>query len=309
MQKNDTYILGIDGGGTRTVICVADERYNILHRFESGALNVNGQTVSRLRETIGKIHQQLKQLNFKSDYCIEIGIGCAGITNPDASKLLCQQFQSFGFQCPIRIFGDHETALAAAFWEYHGIILIAGTGSICYGRASDGREFRSGGYGYLIDDAGSAYKIARDMLLAVVRENDFRGEQTILKDLILQKMDLESVEQLIGVIYRSKSPKSQIASLAPLLEIAVRSGDQAAIDIERNNADELVKLVVSVADRMPEEKDVAFSGSVLIRNSRLSDLVSKALKKYDTSFHIFINLHEPAEGAIRLLEKGKTGGC
>ncbi len=86
MQKNDTYILGIDGGGTRTVICVADERYNILHRFESGALNVNGQTVSRLRETIGKIHQQLKQLNFKSDYCIEIGIGCAGITNPDASK-------------------------------------------------------------------------------------------------------------------------------------------------------------------------------------------------------------------------------
>lgn len=82
----------------------------------------------------------------------------------------------------IRLVGDHETALAGALEEPAGVILIAGTGSICYGVNESGAKFRAGGYGHIIDDAGSAYAIGRDILKAVVRSSDGRQGQTVLKE-------------------------------------------------------------------------------------------------------------------------------
>ncbi|WP_230398235.1 N-acetylglucosamine kinase [Novisyntrophococcus fermenticellae] len=302
MKKEKAYLLGLDGGGTKTMVCVADEEGNILERFESGAFNMNGQSREKALQTLRDIYIRLKMLGYKINKCRGVGIGAAGISNPAVSQILKEAFKQEGFLCRIGLFGDHETALAAAFPECRGIVLISGTGSICIGRDAWGRQYRAGGYGHLIDDVGSAYAIARDMLSAVVRAEDGRAESTLLKKLVFEKLNIRKTEDLLGFLYQPGRSKKEVASLAPLISQAAAYGDRSAMEIERKSARDLADLVIAVSGNMPEEKHLALSGSVLLHNLHIRKLVCSCLETYDSSMEIIINYGEAAAGALRLFQ-------
>lgn len=116
--------------------------------------------------------------------CDGLCIGSAGISNPDAYNFIQDIIRAGGYTGPLQIVGDQVTALAGALGQPVGTVLIAGTGSICYARTADGREARSGGWGHLIDDEGSAYALGRDILRAVVRAADGRAPATALTELV-----------------------------------------------------------------------------------------------------------------------------
>ncbi|WP_312430280.1 BadF/BadG/BcrA/BcrD ATPase family protein [Lacrimispora sp.] len=144
--------------------------------------------------------------------CRGICIGAAGISNRDTAKLLTRNLKEQGMQGVIRLVGDHETALAGALEEPAGVILIAGTGSICYGINESGAKFRAGGYGHIIDDAGSAYAIGKDILKAVVRSSDGRQGQTVLKERFPQpeiiKMRGEAAQGAVRIILRETAERN-----------------------------------------------------------------------------------------------------
>ena len=299
------YLLGMDGGGTATKISVSDAGGNIIARHTAGPLNVNGQSREQFQATLAEIFQWLDASGFRPDEFEAIGIGAAGISNPQARQLLSEAFAAGGYRAEVSTYSDGETALAAVFPECHGIILIAGTGSICLGCGENGGLVRAGGYGHKIDDGGSAYGIAIAILSAVVRAEDGRARPTALRRLVFEKLGIDSPGELVGYLYAPSRSKKEIASLAVVLEQAVAAGDAAAAEIEQNSAAELSLLARTVMDRMPEEKNIALAGSVLLKNRRIQDRVCKDILEHRRDANIVPAAREASEGAIRLLRRGK----
>ncbi len=297
------YLIGIDGGGTATKICVADRSGAIHGRHTAGPLNINGQSREEFRQTMEEILALPARMELKPEDCEAIGIGAAGISNPATRAALTEVLRESGYHGRVSMYSDGETALAAVYPDCHGIILIAGTGSICYGRKEDGAVIRCGGYGHLIDDGGSAYDIARRMLSAVVRASDGRGEPTVLTELVFEQLGIAEIPELIGYVYAPERRKGDLAALAVLLNQAAVMGDAEALAIEDACADELCALVRPVIGKLPEEKNIALGGGVLLKNERIQGKVrDRILAVRDDAWIQAVN-REAAEGALRLALK------
>jgi N-acetylglucosamine kinase-like BadF-type ATPase len=294
------YVIGIDGGGTKTEICVSDREKNILLRFQGGAINYNGQSEAAVNDNIQNIFQKIRGEGFQPEACLQICIGVAGISNPTVKSRILKQVQSFDFQCNLKILGDQETALAGALNNLPGIILIAGTGSVCYGKAFDGTEYRAGGYGHMIDDAGSGYAIARDILAAVVRAQDGRGEKTVLTELVYRYLKLSSINELIGFLYDPSRSKKEIARLSVLIMEAYSLGDKAAIHIVNQTASDLVELSAAVLKQMQTASRLAVSGSILMKNEEIYIKFNDRMAEAYPELEIVKPYQDAAYGAVLL---------
>lgn len=288
------YVIGIDGGGTGSKGITADMNGEILLRFVGGATNYNG---GNKKEIDSNIHALLKEATVgrKISDCQAICIGSAGVSNPDVVEYLKDAVKKKGFICPVMIVGDSMTAHAGALKNKDGIVLIAGTGAICFGRKINGEAMRVGGYGHLIDDEGSAYDIARRMMREVVRAADGRAEDTILRGLIFERLRISGVGDMISWLYDKERSKKEVAGLAVLLTEAVERGDKAAIRIADEAAEALVDITTPVINFFDGKTVVALSGSVL-RNSVIMQecYIKKMQERYPNHFG--------EEGGIRIQE-------
>lgn len=302
LKKDGRYKLGIDGGGTKTRICAAHMDGEVFARFDAGPFNLNGQKKEAVEETFREIGRGLADRACLLSMCAGIGLGTAGISNPEVSSFVLAQLKTMGFSCPVKLFGDHETALAAAFESCEGIILIAGTGSVCYG-ISGGQTVRAGGWGHLIDDAGSGYAIAVDMLSSIVRSEDGRGRKTALKSMIYEHLGITDICGLIEYLYHPDRSKKEIAALAVLVSLAAGQGDITALKIEERAAKDLYEMAGAVLRRLPGERRIAFAGSVLMKNERIRDRLRNALLKAYPHLELCETGQNAAIGALRLLDK------
>src|SRR5580692_12963185 len=165
------YVLGIDGGGTKTQCAVGDES-KLLATATAGPSNVLRVGETQARESL---HQSVRQA------CAAAGItpaqithaciGAAGAARPQVAETVRRILAEI-LPSPIHVVGDMEIALEAAFGAGPGVLVIAGTGSIAYGRDLKGNTARAGGWGYAISDEGSAHWIGRAAAAALVRDMD-----------------------------------------------------------------------------------------------------------------------------------------
>lgn len=304
--QEEQYLLAIDGGGTKTVILVTDPMGRIISRLEAGPLNMNGQREQAVQNMLLGAFDHLKQQGLLPENCTWIGIGTAGISNPVVSGFLKATCKKAGFLCEVVLFGDHETALAAAFPSCRGCILVAGTGSVCMGIGENGTLYRAGGYGHLIDDGGSAYFIGREMLSAVVQSEDCRKRKTLLVQMVFDHLQISSIEEMIRWVYRENRTKNEIASLAVLCGEAAKKMDKRACEIQDRCAEELVKLAKAVLCQMPEEHNLVFAGSVLLRNREICKRTKERMLEEFPDIRVKLAETESAEGTLRLLMKRKA---
>ncbi|GBG06395.1 hypothetical protein PAT3040_00920 [Paenibacillus agaridevorans] len=266
------YVAGLDGGGTKTAVTVAEESGRVVHRFTAGPLNLNGQDEASVKATL---HEIAANVGYVCEGglgdCVAMAVGAAGISNPTVSGRLTEGLREGGFAGRLVLVGDHETALWGAHEGPHGMILIAGTGSIGYGRNADGTVHRAGGFGHLIDDEGSGYSIGRDLLSAVVRASDGREAPTVVTELVYARLGLSTVQELVGFVYAKERNKADIAALAPLLSAACEAGDASALRIAERNALALVDTASAVAEALglAESGELALLGSVLLQSSQV----------------------------------------
>ena len=164
------FIAGIDGGGTHTRIEIRDMENRFVRRAEFGPFNINsiGEDAfhSLLREVFAACGDMAS--------CASVCFGAAGISNPKVGEILQEELDTAGFAGKWLLRGDQEIALRGAM-DTPGAAIIAGTGSICFGKNAAGETARGGGYGHLIDDGGSGYALGRDVLSAAVRTIDGRS--------------------------------------------------------------------------------------------------------------------------------------
>lgn len=274
------FVAGLDGGGTKTVVTVADENGLVIQTFISGAINYNGQDETSIRWSLLEIFEKIAKICGGLTHCAQICIGAAGVSNPTVIARLEANVRGCGFQGGLNITGDHETALYGAQDSIYGIILIAGTGSICYGINELGISHRTGGYGHLIDDEGSGYSIGRDLLSAVVQASDGRLSQTAITNMVYDQLQVGTVQQIIGFVYDKGTNKKEIAALAPILSAACSAGDIAALAIAKKNASSLLDLAVPVVERLSQQEGIlAMAGSVLLNSDYIRTAFVEMLKQ------------------------------
>ncbi len=295
-MKDAGFVCGIDGGGTRTtVLCRFADGHDV-RRSGFGPLNLNSIGEKAFRETLEGIIGYISGLGT----CRALCLGASGITNDNVRRVAGSVLDGTGLT--YSIMGDHEIAHTGALDGQEGLILISGTGSICYGRSEDGRSTITGGWGHLIGDQGSGYGLGRDALAAVSKEFDGYGQKTMLKDLLAGELGLDTEEKIVSYVY--SNDKSAIASLSPLVDRAYRQGDGVASAIVEANARELADIVIAAAGRLGfRHCDVALLGGLMEHPTCLKETFIRLLREKAPGLSCVAPLHDAAEGAVMEAER------
>ncbi len=308
------YVLGIDGGGSKTVCVLMNDLRQVLGRGEAGASNYQSIGMEASLESIqSAIHTAVNDANkITNTITLEaISLGLAGVgraSDIEVVKNLVQDLQNskilplnWSLQpANIVICNDAFIALVGGIGHDVGIVVAVGTGSIVFGRNHQGITKRVGGWGYILGDEGSAYKIAVAGMNAALKSYDGREVKTSLIEAFKQHLDLENIEELIEVIYRRKWGVKQIAALAPIVDFAAASGDEVANNIIDDAVKELVKATSTVIDAIfsPDSiLEVVTTGSVWRGRSKIHERFSASIVNKFPFIKVIYPTYEPAYGA------------
>ncbi|TYP70069.1 BadF/BadG/BcrA/BcrD ATPase family protein [Paenibacillus methanolicus] len=250
--SSPAYIIGIDGGGTKTHCVIGDAQGNLLAACAGDAGNVKSRPWPQVAATFGSlIRQAVRSAGAETDQVAVIAAGLGGVVQPRDRERIARLLQAHaGDGAVIRVYPDAENVLAAGGGGGAGIALIAGTGSVAWGRTAGGSEARSGGWGHVLGDEGSGYDIGRRALGAVIRAHDGRGEPTALTPMLLRHLGLISPTAFIELYYEQAGVRKEIASLAAPALLAAREGDAVARAIAAEAADELTQLALGVSRQL-----------------------------------------------------------
>lgn len=287
-------IAGIDGGGTKTKVICQNLQGKTIAEEKFGAFNPNSIGEMELSNLLTQICDFLQ----KQGDCVSVCIGAAGVSNSRMNIMINSAMKQSGIK-KWKLIGDHEIAFWGALEGKEGVALIAGTGSICYGRNEDGENIRVGGWGHLIGDEGSAYAIGRDALRAVTHLKDGYGEPTQLAELVKERLCLDSRQKLIDYIY--KNDKSYVARVSRLVEQAATQGDTVAIKILHDNALSVSKQVEVVVKQLRMKKgEVALCGGLLENDTIYRKFVIQEIEKGCPGFECVAPKQNAAVGAAMM---------
>ncbi len=305
------YIIGIDGGSTKTVGLLADLDRVIHAKGESGPSNYHVVGEAQTKRVLADlILQLLDGANTTLENCAGFCLGMAGLARPADQEVIGQICDEIGIGRSRILTHDAQIALVGGAGKLtegkshvaglEGIIVIAGTGSIVYGVNAEGSEARAGGWGHLLGDEGSGYDIALRGLRAVARAADGRGIPTQLTYLMLDEIGLKQPSDLIRWVYTAS--KDRVAGLARWVFIGRDAGDRVARQIVEYAADELTLAAKVVIDqlRFDNQFDVVFSGGIFAHQSGFVDLLRARLQAVAPKAQIGLAKHEPAYGAVLL---------
>lgn len=271
------YYIGIDGGGTKSTLRMVFENGSAPVSIRGGPLNICSVPQPDAAEHLQRLFRQALGTVPPGAVCGGIGIGTAGFTNPHVLPFFRAQTEKGFPGVPLVIESDAAAALYGAHQSREGIVLVAGTGSSCFGKRGE-RSHLAGGGGHIIDDEGSGYAIGRDILSAVLQALDGRISPTLLAQGVKETYGIASRSDLIGFVYAPETRKDTIAACAPLLTAACRAGDRAALSIAERAAGHLFDLVSAVVEtlQMPEGP-IAFTGSILTEEPYVRNFLRKKL--------------------------------
>lgn len=290
MNKPD-FVCGIDGGGTKTTVLCSTLQNQVIEKRTFGPFNLNSIGEEAFRNILCEIVLFLQGIG----NCRALCIGAAGVNNTRMAEIVTQVFSAAGIPC--KLTGDQNIAHTGALGGKEGIALIAGTGSVCFGKSADGRTAMAGGWGHLLGDEGSGYALGRDALRATARLFDGYGKPTVLKNLIEAEFGLDSPEKIVTYVY--SNDKSAVAAISHIVDEAASENDPVAIRIIRDNAAQLVSQVTAVSDRLDLKScDVALLGGLLVNPTPLRAQFVRLLHEANPMLKCTEPLRSAAEGAV-----------
>jgi len=293
--------LGIDGGQSSTTALIGektgDETGRVLGIGRAGPCNHAAAGEGR-RKFIAAITDSVQEaakaagVNHPS-----FEAACLGLSGgPDDKEALAKE--------TIRaerylITHDAHIALAGATGGEPGIIVIAGTGSMVFGKNADGVTARAGGWGYIFGDEGGAFDLVRQALRAVLRNEEGWGPPTTLREALLEAAGARDGNQLLHRLYTDEYPRDRVAGWAKLVDQAARAGDAVANDILGSAAQQLATLTAAVRRQLFERSDlvhVCYSGGVFGSQPLLERF--RMLVELEEGNRVSAPRHDAAEGAL-----------
>ena len=293
--------LGIDGGGTSTRSVLVSETGKVLGRAVVGPSNVQQVSVEKLFENL----QLLVDLTFVDipdsiDYvCSCFGLaGAASAENKQEIREMLATLTPVPSETPI-LTCDAHIALVGALANRPGLILIAGTGSICLACDAEGGTYRTGGWGPVHDDLGSGSWIGRQAMKAVFQEYDGRLESGPWQHTVLSSLQCASIEDLLVKVKNDEIANPQISALAPTVIQLAQTGNESAEAILQEAAEELARVVVVTHQKsMLGVTPLVLMGGLLERSDSFRGRVARALELANPEIVIKKRLMAPIVGAV-----------
>jgi glucosamine kinase len=295
--------LGVDGGGSKTSCVIGDEN-SVLGTGTSGGSNVVRVGETQARESLGTaIRAACAEAKIIPTQIKRTCVGIAGGARPEIANVVRRLLlELVGGE--IEIVGDQVIAMAAAFGDGPGVIVIAGTGSIAYGRNTSGKLVRAGGWGFAISDEGSGHWIGRAAVKASLRAYDQAGHDITspLLEGIMTFWGVTLVEQL--VVMANSAP--DFSALLPTVLSATAAGDEVARNVLTQAGSELAALAALVIDRLfkkDESIPVAVSGGVFYNATLVREIFDNRICDAYPQASLKNELIDPASGALALARK------
>ncbi len=295
-DPGDGYVIGLDAGGTKTVGLLSNPQGEIVAKARGVGANlvVHGElAVEKV------IYQVIDDLDAPGSIAA-VGLGIAGVDRPGEKELIVGMLRRLGLRRSVVVTNDAHIALVAGAPEGRGIVVAAGTGSIAYGATSGGRTARSGGWGYLLGDEGSAFWLGHAALRLGIRAADGRGPETSLYDRVCRRLDLQGASGLVSWFYDQDFSRHRVAELASLVEEAAQDGDEAAEELLQHAALHLARAAEAVARQLvfSEAFPLVLSGGVFKACPSLYERLESAMS---LPLGRILRLDvEPAVGAVTL---------
>jgi glucosamine kinase len=276
------------------------------------------------------LHSAIRQVcaaaKISPDRIAAVCVGATGAARPEIAetirKIVAESIPG-NSAAKIEVVADTIIALEAAFGPGPGVIVIAGTGSVAYGRDLAGHTARAGGWGFAISDEGSGYWIGRRAISAILRSRDQgiegraedQGRETTLTALVLRAWKLSSIDELVTPA--NATPPPEFARLFPIVLRAADEGDPLAREILDDAGSKLAELASTVVRRLaprasPEtaagklsvdqtavdKLPVAMTGSVFRQSANVREVFHRELQKIFPGIEVHQNLADPVDGAL-----------
>ena len=291
-----THYLGIDGGGTKTELAIADTGGNILSRLTLGPSNPNDvgleACLSVIDEGIRAVSTDITPEN------ISMFAGLAGGISGNNRQLITRHLSAYGFG-KYDNGSDAQNAVSACLGHEDGVAVIMGTGAIAFAQRQ-GVLYRTGGYGYLLGDEGSGFALGRDAIRAALEHEAGYGRPTLLTEAVLGKCAAPTVLDALASFYAGG--KRLIASYAPLVFDAAQQSDAVAIEILRRNMAaiaELIAAAIKVAE-LEGPAQAVLCGGISHHKSTILPLISASLPLIDAIISLRVCTVPMVQGALRL---------
>jgi len=312
------YYLGVDGGGSKTMCAVGDES-SLLATVTAGPSNITRVGQTRARKALHvAIRQACAHAKIAPQQVQRACIGVAGAGREEIAGVV-RKIVAEMIAGEIDVVGDMQIALAAAFGAGPGVIVIAGTGSIAYGRDAQARTARAGGWGFAISDEGSAHWIGRSAVSALLRTIDRGIDQskdaraTVEATPLFREMkaawELHSLDELV----RAANSNFDFARLFPAILAAAEAGDALAPPVLAQAGRELAQLAGIVVRRLfPEENgslpglSLAMAGGVFRHSPGVRECFRNEVRKLGPHLELNSQVVEPVAGALQMARVDKT---
>lgn len=255
------YIIGVDGGGTKVEATAYSIDGIAIKTSIKGFGNLLNNQEKALKNIIDSIKEILEYLS--NEELINIYLGIAGSEVGNNTKIIKEEVkEKLNLDCIVM--NDSKIALKAMLKGEDGILVIAGTGSVALG-INGNKTIRCGGWGSLLGDEGSGYKISIEAIKRMILEEEYSMPKSRLSKSIMEKLNIKSVHEITDFVY--SSTKDEIASLAPIVVKLSEEGDDISIQILLNESIAFARTTENVYRKLGFEScDIALVGGV-IRNS------------------------------------------
>jgi len=310
------FYLGIDGGGTKTRCVLADETV-ILARVICGGSNMIRLGEAQAGEALRSAIQQVcSAARISPQQISATSVGAAGAARPEISAKIRSLLGELALR-NVEVVGDTVIALEAAFGSGPGIIAIAGTGSIVYGRNAAGDTARAGGWGFAVSDEGSGHWIGRRSISAILNAHD-EGCATALTDLIFKSWKIGTIDELVQ--HANSTPPPDFSRLFAVVLRAADGGDSIARALLAEAGSKLAALAAIVIRRLAQKKTseneftravvpskgllpVASTGSVFRQSSEVRQVFRNVLQAGFPGIDVHQEMVEPVDGALARARK------
>lgn len=299
MQNDQRTILGIDAGGTKTVGLLADAQGQVLGKARGPGANLRVHGELEVEKTIYQLVEDLEASQPPSAVCL----GIAGAHLDGQNDLVGSMLGRIGLRRNVTVVHDAHIALVAGAPDGVGVVVAAGTGSISHGVDEKGTRARSGGWGYLLGDEGSAFWLGHAAIRLGIRSADGRDRHTSLFSRVCESLDLQNPAEVVAWFYDQDKSRHRVARLASLVEEAAAEGDGGASDILDHAAHHLSQAAEAVHRQLEFSGDfpVVLAGGVF---KACPSIVARIERRLDLSgAQVRLLEGEPALGAVTIARR------
>lgn len=237
-------VLGIDGGGSRTRAVVLGADGTLLGYAMGDSINIDDYGIETATQNLRELVKNLSLAGPLDAAFLSLG-GVLSTRDRQAVRTICETLELAPLE-QVGIHHDAVGALAGGLLGEPGMVVVTGTGSICYGRNAKGEEGRAGNWGPLFGDEGSGHWLGKEALRAVALAHDGRGEPTRLTGEVMQWLALTELDDLLHRLYVEGLSRSEIAAFAPIVLRLVEKGDAVARNVLIRGCDLLARCVETV---------------------------------------------------------------